>query len=284
MQLSTVSLITVVMNGGAAFERAVQSVFAQTFKSIDYIIIDGGSNDGTVDVIKSHADQLAYWLSEPDRGISHAFNKGIAAAKGDYIGIVNADDWLEPDQIEKAVSALGRDGADFVFGNLAYHDQDGSLLHIMRGDPGYAEVIKSRMPALNHPTILVKRTLFDRIGVFDERYRIAMDYDWVLRAHLAGCTGAYAPDLLGHMTLNGVSDRQFVGGLAEVRDIAIHHGQSGAKAWPLFGFRIVKGLAQRLLQRHASPDFYDKLRRWVNPQYQKLPKDGVTPQRLGPSR
>ena len=284
MQLSTVSLITVVMNGGAAFERAVQSVFAQTFKSIDYIIIDGGSNDGTVDVIKSHADQLAYWLSEPDRGISHAFNKGIAAAKGDYIGIVNADDWLEPDQIEKAVSALGREGADFVFGNLAYHDQDGSLLHIMRGDPGYAEVIKSRMPALNHPTILVKRTLFDRIGVFDERYRIAMDYDWVLRAHLAGCTGAYAPDLLGHMTLNGVSDRQFVGGLAEVRDIAIHHGQSGAKAWPLFGFRIVKGLAQRLLQRHASPDFYDKLRRWVNPQYQKLPKDGVTPQRLGPSR
>ena len=284
MERSTVSLITVVMNGGAAFERAAESVFAQTYEPIDYIIIDGGSSDGTIDIIKSHADRLAYWISEPDRGISHAFNKGVAAATGTYVGIVNADDWLEPDQIEKAVLALEREEADFIFGDLAYHSPDGALLHVMRGDPDYASVIKSRMPALNHPTMLAKRTLFDLIGSFDERYQIAMDYDWVLRAHLAGRLGSYAPGLLGHMTLDGVSDRRFIDGLAEVGRIAQHHGQSRAKAWPLFGFRVAKGMAQRLLHRHAPAHLYDSLRRWVNPQYQKAPEDASIPSRLGPPR
>jgi len=272
------------MNGGPAFERAVDSVLAQTFEPIDYIIIDGGSTDGTVDVIKRHADQLAYWISEPDRGISHAFNKGVAAARGDYVGIVNADDWLELDQIEKVVSALEGQRADFIYGDLAYHDPEGALLHIIRGDPDYASVITSLMPALNHPTMLARRSLFDLIGNFDERYRIAMDYDWVLRVHLAGRFGAYTPDVLGHMTLDGVSDRRFVEGLGEVRRIAMHHGQASVKAWPLFVFRVIKGMIQRLLQRHISPPLYDWLREWVNPHYRKPSPGAQVSSKMGSRR
>ncbi|MEM9626518.1 MAG: glycosyltransferase family 2 protein [Pseudomonadota bacterium] len=281
MDQSTVSLITVVLNNRTDLERALQSVFAQSYRPVEYIVIDGGSTDGTVDVIRRHADRIAHWVSEPDGGISHAFNKGVAAATGSYLGFVNADDWLDSDQIEHAVQALESRSADFVFGDLAYHNIDGKLLHIIKGDQHYADRIASRMPALNHPTMLVKRTVFDAIGGFDERYRVAMDYDWALRAHLAGFRGRYAPEIAGHMTLDGTSDRRFVQGLAEVRSIATAHGQSSIKAWPLFGYRVLKGIAQRKLQQYAPSSLYRLLRGWVNPDYHSLPGEAASPSEAG---
>ena len=107
------------------------------------------------------------------------------------------------------------------------------------------------MPALNHPTMLARRNVFDSIGGFDERYQAAMDYDWALRAHLAGYRGRHVSDILGHMTLEGISDRRFLKALTEVRKIAMRHGQSGARAWPLFGYRVIKGMARRVMRRHA---------------------------------
>ena len=272
MSLPTVSLITVVFNGGAALKRTLESVFAQSYRPIDYVVIDGGSTDGTLDLIKSFENRIDRWISEPDRGISHAFNKGLAVSTGRYVGFINADDWLEPDQIEKAVDALESRNADFIFGDLTYHDADGRLLHVIKGDPLYWTKIHSRMPALNHPTMLARRTVFDGIGVFDERYHIAMDYDWALRAHLAGYFGRHAPGVIGHMTLEGTSDRRFVQGLAEVRSIALSHGQPVIKAWPLFGFRVVKGFTQRMLQRHVPASLYGLLRGWINRDYRAPPR------------
>ena len=284
MDQPTVSLITVVLNNRTAFERAAESVCAQSYRSIDYIVIDGGSTDGTVDVIKRFTDRITHWVSEPDRGISHAFNKGIAAASGRYLGFVNADDWLEPDQIERAVHSLESRNADFVFGDLAYHDTDGKLLHIIKGDQHYADRIESCMPALNHPTMLVRGSVFDGIGGFDEQYEIAMDYDWALRAHLAGFRGRYASDVIGHMTLDGTSDRRFVQGLDEVRRIAAVHGQSMIKAWSLFGYRVFKGIAQRQVQRYAPSSLYRRLRGWVNPDYRSSPHEAGSPSEAGTTR
>lgn len=283
MDRSTVSLITVVRNGGSAFMRAAESVFAQTYRPIEYIVIDGGSTDGTLDVIEQFGDRLAHWISEPDRGISHAFNKGIAAANGHYVGFVNADDWLEPDQIEHAVEALESRSADFVFGDLSYHAPDGTLLHVIEGDPHYAGKIYSRMPALNHPTMLARRTVFDGIGGFDESYQVAMDYDWTLRAHHAGYVGRYAPDVRGHMTLDGTSDRRFVESLADVRKIAIAHGQSPLRAWPLFGFRVLKGAMRRSIERHVPTSLYGLLRKWINSDYRMVSHAGP-PSEVGSSR
>lgn len=283
MDRSTVSLITVVRNGGSAFLRAAESVLAQTYRPIEYIVIDGGSTDGTLDVIERYGDRLAYWISEPDRGISDAFNKGIAAASGQYVGFVNADDWLEPDQIEHAVEGLESRSADFVFGDLCYHTPDGRLLHVIEGDPHYADKIYSRMPALNHPTMLAKRTVFDGTGGFDERYEAAMDYDWALRAHHAGYVGRYAKNVRGHMTLDGTSDRRFIRSLAEVRQIAIAHGQSPSKAWLLFGYRVVKGVTRRMLERHAPTSLYGLLRRWINADY-RMVSPASPPPEVGSSR
>lgn len=284
MDQSTVSLITVVRNGGAAFLRAAESVFAQSYRSIEYVVIDGGSTDGTVDAIRNYGDRISHWVSEPDRGISHAFNKGLSASSGRYVGFINADDWLEPNQIEEAVHALESRDADFVFGDLAYHDIDGGLLHVIKGDQYYAARIQSLMPALNHPTMLVKRAVFDGIGGFDERCEVAMDYDWALRAHLAGYRGRYAPDVLGHMTMEGTSDRRFIQGLAEVRAIAMNHGQPALKAWPLFTYRVIKGMTQRMMQRYAPSPLYGFVRGWVNPDYRAFSQEQGSPSEVGTSR
>lgn len=268
-----VSLITVVLNGGDTVSRTFESVFAQYYQPIEYIVIDGGSTDGSVDLIRQHETSLAYWISEPDRGISDAFNKGLEIARGDYIGLLNADDWLSPDQIGTAVRTLQSSKAGFVFGDLLYHAPNGTPLHQIQGDSDYISKIRSRMPALNHPTMLVKRQVFNDIGGFDRRYQVAMDYDWVLRAHLAGHRGRYAETILGHMTLAGTSDQQFVRSLLEVRQIATRHGQSAIESWILFSFRLLKGLIRRGLHRFGPKDLYRLLRRWVNRDYRAVSPD-----------
>jgi glycosyltransferase involved in cell wall biosynthesis len=142
----TVTIITAVRNRAATLSRTIESVLAQTYPRVEHIVIDGASSDGTVEVIRRYADRLSHWRSEPDRGISDAFNKGVAAARGDCIGLLNADDWLEPEQIERAVAALEENGADFVFGDLLYHDTAGRTLFRIRGDGHYAHAIARGMP------------------------------------------------------------------------------------------------------------------------------------------
>ncbi len=264
---SLVTIVTVVLNRAATLGRAIESVLRQTYAPIEHIVVDGGSRDGTVEVIRRHADRLACWISEPDRGISDAFNKGLAMARGESVGLLNADDWLEPDQIERAVAALAATGADFVFGDLIYHDAKGGARFRIRGDRAYARRIGSGMPDVNHPTMLVRRQVFERIGGFDPGLRFAMDYDWLLRAHRAGFRGAFAPEVVGHMTLAGASDRDYVRALGEVRAIAIAHGEPAVRAWPRFLYRVAKGAAQRGLRRAAPAGLYDRLRRRVNASY-----------------
>jgi glycosyltransferase involved in cell wall biosynthesis len=269
-----VSIVTAVRNSATSLARTIESVLAQTWPEVEHIIIDGASSDGTLEVIRRYADRLAHWRSEPDRGISDAFNKGVAAARGDCIGLLNADDWLEPEQVERAVTALRQSGADFVFGDLLYHDASGRTLFRIRGDPHYARAIDRGMPDVNHPTLLARREVYERVGGFDLALRFAMDYDWLLRAHRAGFRGTYAPEVVGHMTLAGVSDRDYVEALGEVRDIAIAHGEPAARAWPLYLYRVAKGTAQRALRRTAPTGLYEVLRRWVNPSYEPYRSGG----------
>jgi glycosyltransferase involved in cell wall biosynthesis len=263
-----VTIVTAVRNRAATLARTIESVLAQTYPRVEHVVIDGASSDGTLEVIGRYADRLAYWRSEPDQGISDAFNKGLAAARGDCIGLLNADDWLEPEQVERAVAALARSGADFVFGDLLYHDPAGRTLFRIRGDAGYARALARGMPDVNHPTLLARRRVYERVGGFAPAWRCAMDYDWLLRVHRAGFRGAYAPEILGHMTLAGVSDRDYLRALAEVRAIAIAHGEPALRAWPLYLYRVAKGSAQRALRRAAPAGLYDALRRRVNPSYE----------------
>lgn len=264
-----VSIVTVTLNGAATLERTIRSVHAQTFPPIEHVFVDGGSSDGTLEMIGRFARHGDYWISEPDRGISDAFNKGLALARGRFVQILNADDWLSKDQIERGIAALRETGADFVFGDLIFYD-DGRPIFKYAGDPNYARVIHRRMPAISHPTVLAARNCFERIGLFDTAYRNAMDYDWLLRLHRAGGRGVYTSAVLGHMTHAGVSNRQFRRTTDEVKTIAIAHGRSPIVATVEAHARYVKTAASLPVKRHARP-LYHLIRRIINPSYEPAP-------------
>lgn len=258
-------MITVALNAIETLSATIDSVRAQVFQDFEYIVVDGGSADGTVDLLKRHLKPQDYWISEPDQGISDAFNKGVALASGAYIQFINADDWMATDQLQAAVAAIERSGADFVFGDLLYFENQ-KQTYCYRGDPSYRRVINSRMPALNHPTVLVRRSAFEQIGLFDLTYRIAMDYDWFLRLHNAGGRGIYDPAIVAHMNHAGVSNVQFHRTVAEVERIAVAHGRSTTLA------RLERLLRAARISishqvKHRSRPLYDKIRTLINPSY-----------------
>ena len=109
------SIVTITFNSQKTLNRTIDSVLGQTYPDIEYIVIDGGSTDGTLDILRARDNDIDFWLSEPDAGISDAFNKGISLAHGAYVALVNSDDWLEPTHISTAVDVLLRTTAGFVF-------------------------------------------------------------------------------------------------------------------------------------------------------------------------
>jgi len=264
-----VSVVTVTLNCAPTLERTIRSVQAQTFPEIEHVFVDGGSSDGTLEIIQRFARDQDFWISEPDGGISDAFNKGVALARGRFVQILNADDWLSKDQIEHAVATLEETCADFAFGDLIFYDRDRAIFKYI-GDANYGRIIHRRMPAINHPTVVAARGCFERIGLFDPTYRNAMDYDWLLRLHHHGGCGAYSSAILGHMTHAGISNRQFHRTIAEVKAIAIAHGRSPLLAGLEAVARHLKTATSRPLERHARP-LYQKIRQIINPAYEPGP-------------
>jgi glycosyltransferase involved in cell wall biosynthesis len=259
-----ISVVTTVWNGVRTLPRTMDSIRAQTMLGLEYVVIDAGSTDGTLDLLAANSDVVTFWKSEPDRGISDGFNKAIALSTGKYVAIVNADDWLSPGQLAAGIETLERTGADFVFGDLLYHDTEGRLLYRVQGDPTYVRRIGHVMPALNHPTVIVRRSAYERFGLFDLTLRYAMDYDLLLRFHRAGCVGVYDPRMTGHMALAGASDTASLHALREVRDIAIRHGQRQLPAQTLYAFRLMKDKARRLIEKTLPPGLSVALRGLAN--------------------
>ncbi|HWY61222.1 MAG TPA: glycosyltransferase family 2 protein [Rhizomicrobium sp.] len=246
------SVVTTVRNGEETLARAIDSVRLQNIPDLEYIIIDSASTDNTLDIVRGNTDVVTYWQSEPDRGISDGFNKGIVLSSGEFITLLNADDWLSPGQIAAGIETLDRTGADFVFGDLLYHGKDGELLYKVTGDAAYAARIDSLMPALNHPTVIVRRMVYERFGLFDLNYRYAMDYELLLRFHCAGCKGVYNPRIVGHMTLTGASDASSLKAIREVRTAAIAYGYPIIPAYLLSYLRMAKDRIRRLIE-HLLP-------------------------------
>ena len=182
-----VSVITVCYNAAATIEQTILSVLAQTYPDIEYVVIDGGSTDGTLGIIEKYRDRLGYFVSEPDGGIYDAMNKGIARSTGGIVGILNADDWYEPGAVQDVVTAFGQENVELVYGKLILRNRDGSL------NPRTEDVFK--MESLEelfwgmmvpHPTVFVRRSVYERYGCFDTSYKSASDYELMLRFYTKG--------------------------------------------------------------------------------------------------
>lgn len=259
-----VSVITVTFNSLDSIERTIRSVVNQSYANLEYILIDGGSKDGTLDVLRNWSKWIDLWVSEGDSGISDAFNKGISLATGEFVMIVNSDDWLEADHLKVAVDALRSCDADYIFGDLIIHDPDGRIIGSFRGEAGYAKRIAHTMPFINHPTVVCRRNAYVRHGLFNTDLHHAMDYEWFLRVAKQGGRGVYVANLSSHMTLNGRSDRFFSRSLAEVRDVSIAYGYPATLARMRFLARLLKGNARRSIERLLPEPACKLLRRTFN--------------------
>jgi glycosyltransferase involved in cell wall biosynthesis len=183
---TSISVITVCLNAKEFIEQTIRSVLGQTYPHMEYLIIDGGSSDGTLEIIKKYESHLAYWHSRPDRGAAHAFNLGLAQSRGDWILYLNADDFfLRPQVMEMMAPHLANyNKADVVCGqmiriNRQLHPQPMPLSKIM-GRPWRWEEFR-RVCTIMHPTSFTHRRYFDRVGCFNETFQIAMDYELFLR-------------------------------------------------------------------------------------------------------
>lgn len=204
-----VSIITVVFNGASTLNSCIDSVLAQNYDSIEYIIIDGKSKDQTVDIVKSYGNRIDKFVSESDKGIYDAMNKGVALATGDVIGILNADDFYADNTvISYIVQKMKSTNADGAYGDLQYVDAT-DLNKVKRnwksGSYQKGSFITGWMPP--HPTFFVKKSLYDKYGSFRLDLGSAADYELMLRLiHKSGITLAYVPKVLVKMRAGGVSN------------------------------------------------------------------------------
>lgn len=204
-----VSVITVCYNAHDTIAQTFASIRNQSYDAIDYIVVDGASDDGTLDVIRAHEDMISYYVSEPDSGLYHAMNKGIELAQGAYILFLNADDWLAAHAIETLVEAADYAGVDIVSALGRYIDPAVGSSQVMRALP-FDDSTLLRMP-LRHETMLVPAALYDAIGPYDTRYRIIADRHWTARAFEAGATSYVVPQPLLNFRTTGVSNSDTAG-------------------------------------------------------------------------
>ena len=259
-----VSVITVCRNSAETIERTIDSIAGQSYRNVEYIVVDGGSTDRTLEILRERGDRIDVWVSERDAGISDAFNKGISIANGEFVILVNADDWLGPDHVGIAVDALSKNEAGFVFGDLLLHGPGGEFVGLLRGEAAYEDRVSHIMPFINHPTVVCRREVYVEHGLFCTSLHCAMDYEWLLRLVRGGCRGVYLPELESHMSLDGRSDRLFRKALAEVRDVSIAYGYPARMAWTRYIGRVVKGYVRRGLERVLPPRIQGRLRGRVN--------------------
>ncbi len=238
-----VSVVTVVRNGAGTLSRCLQSVQDQDYRPLEHVVVDGGSTDGTVALLEERADTLTAWISEPDAGISDAFNRGIGLSRGAVIALLNVDDWYEPGAVRDAVDALmTHPEAGIACGRLRYHRDGVPDVEF----PSQPERLGVDM-TVNHPTMFVRRSVYDRIGLYREDLRLAMDYELALRAQQAGVRFHSLDRVLANMSWEGASDVQWHRTLVEVAR-AVHGLYPTSPGWHarLLG-KIAKATTARAL-------------------------------------
>jgi glycosyltransferase involved in cell wall biosynthesis len=175
-----VSIVTPSFNQAAFLEPAIRSVLAQDYPAVEYLVVDGGSNDGSVEIIRSYAERLAWWVSEPDEGQAEAINKGLARAKGEIVAWLNSDDLYLPEAVSQAVAALqAAPETGMVFGDAITIDESGRPLNTLRfGDWGLAELMRFRI--ICQPAVFMRRSALEAGGNLDHSYHFMLDhYLWL---------------------------------------------------------------------------------------------------------
>ena len=234
-----VSIVTATYNALPGLRRTVESVACQTMRDFEHIIIDGGSTDGTREYLEGRGASVR-WVSEPDEGIADALNKGVALARGTYVLVLQADDeFMDSESLARAASYLDGE-TDIVSFDVSFEMPTGSRRYRSRG-LNFRTNFKTTIP---HQGAFCRRKLFERIGNFDETFRIGMDYEFFLRAYRSCATVRRVPHMLSRMADTGVSSQRdwlsLAGRFAEERRVHLTHCHGAAMLlvyaayWPVY--------------------------------------------------
>ena len=233
-----VSIITVVYNNVKCVENAIQSVLSQDYNNVEYVVIDGGSTDGTVDVLTKYQDKISLFISEPDNGIYDALNKGIVQASGDIIAILHSDDkFCDEYVVSDMMRHIEKTKAELCFSDMVIVDSksDKVLRYYMAN---YFKRWLFRMGWMPpHPTCFIKKTLFDEFGLYSLSYKVAGDFDFLIRVFYGrDIAWTYLNRVTVKMRLGGVSNS----GLSSKKIIAseINRSLKANKVWSLPVFQL----------------------------------------------
>lgn len=204
MNGTKVTIITVCLNAEKTIERTIKSIINQTYSEIEYIIVDGLSTDRTMDIVYEYQDYIDLIISEKDKGLYYAMNKGIEKSTGDIIGIINADDWYEAHAVETAVNALNKSMADIAVGRINVIDDNNRISEPAKRNLYY---IWSGM-TVDHPALFVKKQIYNEYGLFNCSYSIVADYEFVYRLLKIGVSIVYVNRVLATFSLGGLSNSQ----------------------------------------------------------------------------
>jgi glycosyltransferase involved in cell wall biosynthesis len=249
LETPSLSIVTVCLNSAATIGDTLESVNRQTHPAIEHIVVDGGSTDGTQRIVETQGRRVARLVSERDRGIYDAMNKGLALATGDVIGFLNADDTFAGLDSAAHIAAAFRPEVDVCYGDLLYVGarDPSKVIRYWRSQP-YRIGLCAGGWAPPHPTLYVRREVLRKVGGFDADMRVAADFEMALRLlDVHRLAPVYLPEVLVHMRVGGVSNRSLKGVLRGHRELASalrRHGFPSGWTWS----------ARRLLAR--VPQFF----------------------------
>jgi len=229
-----VSIITVVWNNAKTIQNAIDSVISQTHKNIEYIVIDGASTDGTVEIVRMYGENISKFVSEADKGLYDAMNKGIALVSGDLVGILNSDDFYAySDAIKDVVTVFESDAnVGIVYGDLLYVDAQDVSKTVRTWESGeYRAGLFESGWHPPHPSFFVRKKVYDEFGLFNTGLKIAADYELMLRLmHKYSVKAAYIPKVFVKMRTGGASNGSIFG--------IVKANIECLRAWNINGFGI----------------------------------------------
>ncbi|OGR24276.1 MAG: hypothetical protein A2X83_05435 [Desulfuromonadales bacterium GWD2_54_10] len=238
-----ISIITIAKNSSNTITKTIESVLSQEFAGVfEYIVVDGDSTDTTMQIIRSYGNRISKSISEPDNGISDAFNKGIRLASGDIVGMINSDDIYLPGTLAKVERYFEEhQEVEVIHADLLLYD--GEFLQKVLRPPRYWW-IPWRMILFNHPTTFVRRRVYDKCGFFDTSYRYSMDFELFLRWMKTGVVIRYIPEIWVCMQAGGTSGKHIYQGFSENIRALKAHGFNCPLAYIQY---YTKHIAQRIL-------------------------------------
>lgn len=194
-----ISIVTVVYNGGKHLEQTINSVLNQSYDNIEYIIIDGGSTDNTLDIIKKYDSRIDYWISEPDSGIYNAMNKGSILCHGEYIAFMNSDDWYNDYAVKIIVDTINHYNVDYIAGSVNIYEGN-VISRVFAPD---IKLYKDEMP-IPHPGLFIKKKHLLN-NEFDESYKVIADYDLIIKLIKKNLTYTFIDSILANFRVGGIS-------------------------------------------------------------------------------